>query len=280
MEWLQVLAVRDAAGCGSPGLALRVVAPYEGKLFVNRLWSRVGIRVASVGLLVAGTVGGVYLGKDREVQQAQPQSAQAQLVVQADTTFDEVQLLKERHNKRAADRAFRHQAEGEAASKAAADAQAAAAEARTVEKKAIDKKEAEDKAKAAEAAEESSSSSSSSGSGSSSVSVGPIPSSCSEYSGTRETGCALMIQAGFGIDQFPCLRKLWDRESGWNPKASNSSSGAYGIPQALPGRKMASVASDWKTNAVTQIKWGLGYIKGRYDTPCGAWSQSESTGSY
>jgi hypothetical protein len=89
-----------------------------------------------------------------------------------------------------------------------------------------------------------------------------------------------MLKAGFKIDQFPCLDKLWNRESGWNEHASNSGSGAYGIPQALPGSKMASVASDWKTNAATQIKWGLGYIEGRYDSPCGAWSHSESSGWY
>ncbi|AGL20974.1 lytic transglycosylase domain-containing protein [Actinoplanes sp. N902-109] len=246
---------------------------------MNRLWSRVGIRVASVGLLVAGTIAGVYVGKDREVEPSSAPVAQPQLVVQADTTFDEMQVLKERHSQQAADRAYRKQAEDVAAAKAAADAQAAAGKAHTAEKKAIDKKAADEKAAAEKAAKESSSSSSS-GSGSSTVDVGPIPSSCKEYSGTRATGCTLMLAEGFGIDQFPCLNKLWNRESGWNPKAANTSSGAYGIPQALPGSKMASVASDWKTNAATQIKWGLGYIEGRYDSPCGAWSHSESTGWY
>ena len=81
-------------------------------------------------------------------------------------------------------------------------------------------------------------------------------------------------------DEFPCLNKLWNRESGWNHKAYNSGSGAYGIAQALPGSKMASVADDWRTSPATQIKWGLGYIKGRYDTPCGAWAHSESSGWY
>jgi SLT domain-containing protein len=69
-----------------------------------------------------------------------------------------------------------------------------------------------------------------------------------------------------------CLIEMWDRESGWNPHAANSGSGAYGIPQALPGSKMASAGSDWADNPVTQIKWGLGYIKERYGTPCGAWA--------
>jgi hypothetical protein len=79
---------------------------------------------------------------------------------------------------------------------------------------------------------------------------------------------------------MPCLDKLWKKESGWNHKARNNSSGAYGIPQAYPGNKMASVGSDWKTNPATQIKWGLGYIKGRYKTPCGAWAKSQSSGWY
>jgi hypothetical protein len=79
--------------------------------------------------------------------------------------------------------------------------------------------------------------------------------------------------------QFGCLVNLWNRESGWNTHASNPS-GAYGIPQAKPGSKMASAGSDWQNSARTQIKWGLGYIKSRYSTPCGAWSHSQSTGWY
>ena len=243
---------------------------------MNRLWSRVGVRVASVGLLVFGVIGGVYLGQDREVQQ---QSAEAHLVVQADA--DEMQLLKERHNQHAVARAFRTQAEGEAAAKAADAAKSAAAKARKVEQKAIARKAAEKKAAAeakAKAAE--SASSSSSGGGKTVEFTGPIPSSCNEFSGNRKTGCALMVKAGFGIDQFGCLNKLWTKESHWNHKAQNKSSGAYGIPQSLPGSKMASVGSDWRTNPATQIKWGLNYIEGRYGSPCKAWSHSQSVGWY
>jgi hypothetical protein len=108
----------------------------------------------------------------------------------------------------------------------------------------------------------------------------PIPSSCSEFSGNRGLGCALVLEAGFNISEFPCLDQLFKKESGWNPKARNPSSGAYGIPQALPGSKMAVFGSDWETNAVTQIKWGLSYIKNRYGSPCAAWSHSQSTGWY
>jgi hypothetical protein len=237
---------------------------------VNRLWSRVGVRATSVGLLVVGVIGGVYLGHDREVQQ---QGAQAQLVVQADA--NEMQLLKERHSQHAAARAFERAAEGDAAARAATEAKAAASKARELEKKAIAKKAADKQAAAA--AKKAASSTSS---GASVPYTGPIPTSCNTYSGNRATGCALMLDAGFTIDQFPCLDKLFKKESGWNQRASNASSGAYGIPQALPGSKMASIAADWKTNAATQIKWGLGYIEGRYSSPCGAWSHSQSTGWY
>ncbi len=80
-------------------------------------------------------------------------------------------------------------------------------------------------------------------------------------------------------DQFGCLDNLWTRESGWRTTAANSS-GAYGIPQALPGSKMASEGSDWRTNPATQIRWGLGYIGSRYGDPCGAWSHFQSKGWY
>jgi hypothetical protein len=85
---------------------------------------------------------------------------------------------------------------------------------------------------------------------------------------------------GWGDDQFPCLVALWNRESGWRVQALNRSSGAYGIPQALPGEKMASAGPDWRTSAATQISWGLAYIKARYASPCGAWDHSQRTGWY
>lgn len=80
--------------------------------------------------------------------------------------------------------------------------------------------------------------------------------------------------------EWNCLYNLWARESGWRVEAYNASSGATGIPQALPGSKMASAGADWETNPVTQINWGMGYIAGRYGTPCGAWAHSEEVGWY
>ena len=85
---------------------------------------------------------------------------------------------------------------------------------------------------------------------------------------------------GWGEDQYNCLVSLWQKESGWRVNAENSSSGAYGIPQALPGSKMATAGEDWATNAGTQIEWGLSYITGRYGTPCGAWGKSQASGWY
>jgi membrane protein involved in colicin uptake len=83
---------------------------------------------------------------------------------------------------------------------------------------------------------------------------------------------SLLDDYGFGADQWQCLQQLWTGESAWNYQAANASSGAYGIPQSLPGSKMASAGADWKTNPETQIRWGLGYIKDAYGSPCSAWN--------
>jgi len=85
---------------------------------------------------------------------------------------------------------------------------------------------------------------------------------------------------GWGADQFSCYDSIIMRESRWNTFADNPTSSAYGIPQALPGRKMASAGADWRTNPATQIAWGLGYVKQRYGTPCGAWGFKRSHGWY
>lgn len=84
----------------------------------------------------------------------------------------------------------------------------------------------------------------------------------------------------WGEDQFGCLDKIFTQESQWKWNATNPTSGAYGIPQSLPATKMASAGDDWKTNPVTQIKWGLKYIEQRYGTPCEAWSFKRGAGWY
>ncbi len=145
-----------------------------------------------------------------------------------------------------ADRVAAEQAAAAAAAKAAADAAAAAAA----------------------AAEQSSSSSS-----------GSRPGAPANPSAAQAIARDMLLARGWGDDQFGCLVELWNHESGWNVYASNPS-GAYGIPQALPGSKMATAGADWESNPATQNSWGLGYITGRYGTPCGAWDTFSSQGWY
>lgn len=118
------------------------------------------------------------------------------------------------------------------------------------------------------------------------VSRRPPPAAAAPAVGTPDPGTAqaiaydMVLARGWNQSEFDCLVALWNRESHWNVYAHNTSSGAYGIPQALPGTKMATAGADWQTNPATQITWGLGYIAGRYGTPCGAWAHSENQGWY
>ncbi|MEU8130179.1 lytic transglycosylase domain-containing protein [Micromonospora sp. NPDC049049] len=225
---------------------------------MSRLWSRLGARTAAVALLSVGVAGGFYLGEDRETQQQG-------LTEQVSLEVDRADLAYQRERQAAHQVQFSKQRAAEYQAKLRAK-QAA--------------KEAAERARRAEAAAASRKRERAAANAPAKPYDGPIPASCAEYSGNRKVGCALMIDKGFGIAEFPCLEKLWTKESGWNHKAANSSSGAYGIPQSLPGSKMGSVASDWRTNPATQIIWGLGYIKGRYKTPCGAWTYFQNNGHY
>ena len=108
------------------------------------------------------------------------------------------------------------------------------------------------------------------------VSTAPAP-----QTGTpKEFALGQVTERGWNYNQYSCLVKLWERESNWRPQAENKSSGAYGIPQALPGKKMATAGADWRTNPETQIRWGLGYISGRYGTPCAALAHSDEHNWY
>ncbi|WP_394552352.1 lytic transglycosylase domain-containing protein [Agromyces sp. MMS24-JH15] len=104
--------------------------------------------------------------------------------------------------------------------------------------------------------------------------ITPDPGSAQAYA------AGAVAARGWPTTEFDCLVALWSKESGWRVNAYNANSGAYGIPQALPGSKMASAGADWETNAATQIEWGLGYVQGRYATPCGAWAHSQESGWY
>ena len=96
----------------------------------------------------------------------------------------------------------------------------------------------------------------------------------------KEVAMNLLPDHGWGQSQFSCLDKLWTKESGWRVSADNPTSSAYGIPQALPGVRMAAYGADWRTNPVTQIKWGLDYIEDAYGSPCNAWAHSQAKGWY
>ena len=99
--------------------------------------------------------------------------------------------------------------------------------------------------------------------------------------GAREVTKILMDDKyGWGDKQYACLDSLWTKESHWNYKASNKRSGAHGIPQALPATKMEVIGTDWRTNPVTQISWGLRYIDIRYDTPCKAYAKFQRSRYY
>lgn len=199
---------------------------------MSRLASRVAVRGVAVALLLFGVAGGLYLTDSPRTQHEMDSAGRA------GSSFLQAS-------------AELQAAQQEAANKAAAEAKAAAAKARA----------AEDAARRDTASRSGTR-----------VDAGPIPASCNAYTGNRAIGCKLLLDWGYGLDQMPCLDKLWTKESGWTTTSTNRSSGAYGIPQALPGSKMSKYGDDWQTNPATQIKWGLDYIKGRYSTPCGAWS--------
>lgn len=219
---------------------------------MSRSWIRVSVRVFSVFLLVAGLVAGVYVGMTRHAAENAERAGKDSPTERALDDMDRVS--------RDAGRAARgYKSRNDAAARAKKKAGAAG-------------REAADRAADAEDAVKDE--------GSPSAPIGPIPESCKEYSGNKEIGCTLLLERGFELKEMPCLEKIWDHESGWNERASNPSSGAYGIPQALPGDKMAKYGDDWRTNPVPQIKWGLDYIKGRYNTPCGAWTFFQNNGWY
>ncbi len=86
----------------------------------------------------------------------------------------------------------------------------------------------------------------------------------------RDVAMSMLGDYGWDSSQFSCLDQLWVGESNWDHTATNPTSGAYGIPQALPAGKMSTAGSDWRTNPITQIEWGLGYIQDSYGSPCAA----------
>jgi len=99
--------------------------------------------------------------------------------------------------------------------------------------------------------------------------------------GAKKVAKSILIdEYGFAEKEYKCLNSLWTQESNWNYKARNKNSGAHGIPQALPASKMNVISTDWRTNPVTQIRWGLRYISIRYETPCKAWAKHKRSNYY
>jgi len=116
--------------------------------------------------------------------------------------------------------------------------------------------------------------------GSRSSQTAPAPAAQAPSGSPRQIAEEMLGSFGWSSGQFSCLDPLWGHESGWSATAYNAGTGAYGIPQALPGAKMASAGPDWQTDAATQIRWGLEYIKSLYGSPCGAWGHEQATGWY
>ncbi|WP_380285628.1 transglycosylase SLT domain-containing protein [Kitasatospora purpeofusca] len=238
-----------------------------------------GVAVASATAVTAvGAVVGMASGSEGKTTQTVdvagatllaevPSGAQAQTISDNIGTQASAQqaaadaAAKAAAEQKAAEEAARQQAAAEAQAKADAAAKEAAAKAEA-EKAA---KAAEEKRKADEAAANRSkarSAMSATDGAASAPATSVSPGSVQE-----------LAQQIVGNDaQFQCFSQIVKRESGWNYTATNKSSGAYGLVQALPGSKMASAGADWRTNPATQIKWGLNYMNSRYGSPCGAWS--------
>jgi hypothetical protein len=218
------------------------------------------VRAFAVFVLVVGLVSGAYLGLHRndstvaEVPAAsvgaEPANLPAEQQAQHDAVNGDRQAALRQEASRSATRDAQQKA-AEAASRAAAQAQGL----------------------------DSSASPSPSASGPAGQPAGPVPTSCNSYTGNKATGCTVLVQEGFAVSEMACLSPMWDHESGWRTTAGDTGA-AYGIPQANPGTKMESEGSDWQTSAATQVRWGLGYIKGRYGTPCQAWAQWQANGGW
>ncbi len=161
-----------------------------------------------------------------------------------------------------------HQVKASQAAQRLADVKQAIAQQQAAQARAAAAKAAAAKAAAAQAAAASSSQ------------LAAAPVQAAAQGNPQQIAESMLGSFGWSSSQFSCLQPLWNAESGWNVYASNPSSGAYGIPQALPGGKMASAGPDWQTDAATQIRWGLGYIQSVYGSPCGAWSHEQAYGWY
>lgn len=198
------------------------------------------------------------------VSRSMPRAMVRAHIIATDANVHRVAVLVELAEQRAAAQA-RREAEARAAAKALAAREAAAREAKAQARAARIEARQQARVEASAAAE----------------AVEVVDQTEPVTAGSlREMAMREMLAYGFAADQWSYLDRLVMRESGWNPQAQNPSSGAYGLPQSLPGSKMASEGADWRTNPTTQIRWMLGYIAGRYGNPEAAWAHSENIGWY
>lgn len=202
-----------------------------------------GRPVVSTGLVAAVVTGGVALSGAFEDSAVAEPSTFALDATTASTSTSEARLAEADDVRVAAERSATNAQRAVVAAKADAEAQAKA--------DALAKKRREEAERAARAAERK-----------------KILADAQEN--PKAVAQVLLPEFGFGQEQWPCLDQLWIGESDWRWWVANPSSGAYGIPQSLPAEKMATMGSDWRTNPVTQIRWGLDYIKRSYGTPCNA----------
>ncbi|MEV5984550.1 lytic transglycosylase domain-containing protein [Streptomyces sp. NPDC052051] len=235
--------------------------------------SRISVRgfavVSATAVTAVGSVVGVASGSTAQNNDAEamasdstllladiPAGQQAQVQTATLTQQADVQAI-------AADTSAKKDAEAAARKQAAADAIAKQKAAKQAEADAKARKEKEAEEKASRDAERDKLTSTSASADASSI---PVQSS---YTVAQVQAIARQIvPAG----QFQCFSNIVNHESTWNYRATNASSGAYGLVQALPAGKMASAGADWQTNPATQIKWGLNYMNASYGSPCGAWS--------
>jgi hypothetical protein len=215
------------------------------------------MRSLAIGLLSLSLVGGYWLSADR-------QTRQRTAALDAAQRDDLDGLYQQKLDMSAQWRANAALRSAQAAAKAQADAAAKAA---------ADQAKAADDAARKQAA-------SRGGTRPPATPGVPVPSSCAEFTGNKAIACAILPEFGYGLDQMRCLVPMWTKESGWNERDRNPSSGAYGIPQALPASKMGKYGADYLTNPVPQIRWGLSYIRDRYHDPCGAWAFWQAHGWY
>jgi hypothetical protein len=248
------------------------------------------VAAAAAGTMVLAGAGTAYAVHSNDVSTHNKQVAAAQFAAEQKAASDkaasdaaaQAAADKAAAEKAAADRAAAAAAQKAAADKAAADAAAkAAAQKAAAEKAAADQRAAAAAAANRDAQRQQLPTSSPSTPSAPTTTPTPTPTTPKPTAPSGSYGDAYAIaQSMVPSGQFGCFSSIIERESGWNVHASNPSSGAYGLGQALPGSKMASAGSDWENNPTTQIKWVLSYMDSRYGSPCGAWSFWQSHSWY